>query len=189
MTDKPTEDVLHALTSLAVILQSAAPGKSLHTFWTNLSAKLDDIIGHTSCTVLGYDSTDKLLCRIYSSRPDIHKTGGRKRVTEGSEWAKTVLEDGEILIGSTADDIRRLFSEHEALIAQGWESILNIPVRDAGITIGSINIMKGPNAYDVYKAKENHALLRAFAHVCVPAVKRALSLWSVSGDETQLEYV
>ena len=85
--------------------------------------------------------------RLYSSRPDINPVGGMKRVTR-SDWVDRVLVRGEGYLGSSAQDIRSVFSDHALLISHGLESVKNVSVRLDGQVIGSLNLLDGPARYD-----------------------------------------
>ncbi|KAJ5804928.1 hypothetical protein N7474_010815 [Penicillium riverlandense] len=164
-SDQPGPSLLEMLVHLSTLLQQDA---SSDIFWPTFSEALDYAFPHISCTILSYDAKSGSLRRLYSSRPEVHPAGGRKRVTD-SFWKQTVLDRGEILIGSTREDIKSLFSEYQTLWRHGLESIFNIPVRRGGITIGSINIMNGERAYD--RADKGVALL--FAQLAVTYLERA----------------
>ncbi|ETS79375.1 hypothetical protein PFICI_09228 [Pestalotiopsis fici W106-1] len=156
---------LKSVQRLAALMQD---NESTESFWLALSDTLDKTFSHTSCTVLSYNCDSRLLLRLYSSRPDVHRPGGYKQVTS-SHWSRTVLDEGRILIGSNREDIKAYFAEYEDLWANGWESILNIPVKRDGKTIGTINIMNASGAYD----NADHATAILFAQLTVAAIERA----------------
>jgi GAF domain-containing protein len=52
-----------------------------------------------------------------------------------------VLGAGEPYIGRTHDDIRDVFYDHELIRSLGCESVLNVPVRWDGRSIGTINLL------------------------------------------------
>ncbi|MDN7180490.1 GAF domain-containing protein [Caballeronia sp. SEWSISQ10-4 2] len=133
-----------AITSLAYSLHC---GEAPDVFWKNLERTLQDAFGHRLFTVLAYDPQSRLLERVYSTRPDFNPVGGRKRVTK-SMWTRHVLEDGKIFRGSTREDIKAVFSDYEVLWANGCESVLNIPVRKQGVTIGSLNLLDRAGQYN-----------------------------------------
>ena len=133
-----------AITSLAYSLHC---GEAPDVFWKDLERALRDAFGHRLFTVLAYDSQNGLLGRVYSTRPDFNPVGGRKRVTK-SMWTRHVLKDGNIFRGSTREDIKAVFSDYEVLWANGCESVLNIPVRKRGVTIGSLNLLDGAGQYN-----------------------------------------
>ena len=175
-------ETLILMVELATALQQ---NKHLDRIWSLLSDALNKAFSHTFCTVLSYDPETNTLLRLYSSRPDVHRPGGRKKVID-SPWSRKVLQKGEVLIGSTAGDIKSYFSEHEVLLANGWESILNIPVRKAGKTIGSVNLMNGAHKYD----DANQGLGKIFAQLVVTAMERASeAMESSTGEKEDPEYV
>ncbi|OJJ42165.1 hypothetical protein ASPZODRAFT_137442 [Penicilliopsis zonata CBS 506.65] len=171
-------DILAAASQLATLGQDDA----LDEFWPALSGALNVAFPHTSCTVLAYHRPSQTLLRLYSSRPDVHAAGGRKRVRDGTVWKRTVLDAGDILVGSTRDDIRALFPEYENLWAHGLESILNIPVRRDGVTIGSVNLMNREHAFD----DADKALAMLFAQLAVaPLEKMSRDMDQVPMGEVQ----
>ncbi|WP_330555589.1 GAF domain-containing protein [Burkholderia multivorans] len=122
-------------------------GRSEALIWYELERALTDVFGQRLFTVLAYDATSGRLGRLHSNRPDINPVGGMKRVTE-SRWVEQVLHRGEIFRGSTRDDIQAVFSEYEVLWSIGCESVLNIPVRKAGVTLGTLNLLDEAGRYD-----------------------------------------
>ena len=51
----------------------------------------------------------------------------------------------------TADDIRASFNDHEVILGLGLQSVLNMPVRYGGKTLGTINLL---HEFDFYSAKD-----------------------------------
>ena len=173
------------LTGLAALASALQHNASQPVVWHTLDQALSAAFGHRLLTVLGYDAASSRLARVYSSRPDINPVGGRKKVTE-SRWTQHVLREGRLFIGSNAADIKAVFSEYELLWSIGCESVLNIPIRKQGVTIGSINLLDGPARYD-------HADLApavVFAQLCIAPLERALAaLQRPDLDDSALEQV
>jgi len=97
-------------------------------------------------TVLVYDAQQSLLFRQHTNQADVSPPGGAKRVTDSS-YSAHVFAQGQCFVGSTRQDLT-VFSEYEALWAIGCESVLNIPVRHRGQTIGTINLLGAAHQYD-----------------------------------------
>ena len=115
---------------------------------------------------------------------DMNPVGGFKRVTQ-SVWADHVLRRGGMFIGSTREDIKAVFSEYEVLWSIGCESVLNIPVRKNGVTIGTMNLLAGAGQYD-------HADLRlalVFAQLAVAPLEACLDQLRDLGEPDHLEHV
>jgi len=184
--DVDTKALLQAVAHLASLLQNNEPAE---VFWSSFSDALNTVFTHTSCTILSYDPSTRILTRIFSSRPDVHEIGGRKRVTD-SFWTRTVLDNGQMLIGSDRADLKKLFSEYEALWAHGWESVLNIPVRANNGIVGSINLHNGAGAYD----NVDPAFAAIFAQLAVAPILGWLGASGVVAaaeidDTSKLEFV
>ncbi|MGY8681498.1 GAF domain-containing protein [Bradyrhizobium sp. UFLA05-153] len=104
-----------------------------------LDGALKSAIGHKLFTILTYDDTGEA-ARVYSNLPGPYPTGGRKRLAPGP-WTEAVLDRGEAYIGRTQDDLRTVFSDHELIASLGCASVLNMPVRWRGRTLGSLNLL------------------------------------------------
>jgi transcriptional regulator with GAF, ATPase, and Fis domain len=183
--DVNTKALLQAVAHLSSLLQNNEPAE---VFWSSFSDALNTVFTHTSCTILSYEPSTRILTRLFSSRPDVHKIGGRKRVTD-SFWTRTVLENGQTLIGSDREDLKKFFSEHEALWAHGWESVLNIPIRANNRTVGSINLHNSAGAYD----NIDFAITAIFAQLAVAPIVRWFDASGVAAaagtDTSKLEFV
>jgi transcriptional regulator with GAF, ATPase, and Fis domain len=183
--DVNTKALLQAVAHLSSLLQNNEPAE---VFWSSFSDVLNTVFTHTSCTILSYEPSTRILTRLFSSRPDVHKIGGRKRVTD-SFWTRTVLENGQTLIGSDREDLKKFFSEHETLWAHGWESVLNIPIRANDRTVGSINLHNSAGAYD----NIDSAITAIFAQLAVAPIVRWFDASGVAAaagtDTSKLEFV
>ncbi|CAP41598.1 hypothetical protein [Bordetella petrii] len=142
MTGKTTELslILPVARQLALDVPDAAA-------WHRADVALGQCYGHRLFTILAYDKRVGLMQRVYSSRPDINAVGGIKRVTQ-SRWVEQVLVQGEGYLGSSADDLRSVFSDHATLLAHGLASVMNISVRIGGEVVGSLNLLDEAGHYD-----------------------------------------
>jgi hypothetical protein len=129
------------------VAAEAGGNGSADPVWHEFERSLTEVFGQRLFTVLAYDDTSSRLGRLHSNRLDINPVGGVKRVTQ-SRWAAQVLHRGEFFVGSTRDDIKAVFSEYEVLWSIGCESVLNIPVRKNGVTLGTMNLLGEAGLYD-----------------------------------------
>ncbi|HEY2022633.1 GAF domain-containing protein [Paraburkholderia sp.] len=143
---------LHAIARVAR-LQQAGPATEAggdgrpEAVWDEFERSLTEVFGQRLFTVLAYDDSSSRLGRLHSNRVDINPIGGLKRVTP-SRWSAQVLQRGEVFIGSTREDIKAVFSEYQVLWSIGCESVLNIPVRKNGVTLGTMNLLGDAGLYD-----------------------------------------
>src|ERR1700761_1107559 len=144
MTNTNHAHNFQAIERLAAIQQQGGDAESI---WSEFERSLTEVFGQRLFTVLAYDEASSRLGRLHSNRLDINPVGGLKRVTQ-SRWSDQVLRRGEIFVGSSREDIKAVFSEYEVLWSIGCESVLNIPVRKNGVTLGTMNLLGEAGLYD-----------------------------------------
>jgi GAF domain-containing protein len=155
--------VLEGLTQVAAQLQA---GADIETFFQALDHAMAEFFGHKLFTILVCDYERQIMTRVYSTRKDINPIDGQKRITD-SRWTRTVLKRGEILRES---DLKSVFSEYEVLWGIGCQSVLNIPITKAGVTLGTINLLDVAGKYD--EADLDVAVL--FAQLAVTVVEQKI---------------
>lgn len=130
-----------------------------------LDEALASAIGHKLFTILAYDDATFEAARLYSNRPASYPVGGRKRLAP-SPWTEAVLDRGEAYVGHTLEDLRQVFFDHELIAALGCESVLNMPVRWRGRTLGSLNLLHQAGWYE----EDDVAACLPFAQLALPAL-------------------
>jgi len=137
------------------------PGATFRALDTALAASP----GHILFTVLLHHPAARENERCYSNRPDAYPLGGRKPVTD-SPWMQRVIGRGEPYIGRTREDISAVFFDHALIFSLGCESVLNMPLRWRGETLGTVNLLHRAGFY-----QESHLPpVRRLAHLAVPAL-------------------
>lgn len=135
--------MLHATTTIEVLENLAAEQASALD-----AAEVYDAAARGAATLLGcqlftimvFHADTMEVERVYSNRPQDYPVGGRKQKRD-TAWGRQVLEQGEPYIGRSIDDIRRHFDDHTLIEGLGLSAILNMPVRVAGRTIGTMNLL------------------------------------------------
>jgi len=133
-----------ALTRLAAAIADAADASAA---FRAVAAAADAAIGHRLFTVMRFDADAMEVQRLYSSHPREYPPGGRKAKRD-TAWGRRVLERGDPYIGRDAQDIRAHFDDADRILALDLASVLNVPVRVCGRTIGTMNLLHGPGHYD-----------------------------------------
>jgi hypothetical protein len=129
-----------------------------------IDAALAQEPGHILFTVLAHHPALKQSERFYTNKPEAYPIGGRKPVTD-SAWMQQVIHGGAPYIGRTRDDIAANFFDHELIRSLGCDSILNMPVRWRGQTMGTLNLCHRKAYYD-----EAHLpRVRLIAQLALPA--------------------
>jgi hypothetical protein len=120
--------------------------------------------GHILFTILVHHPALQQSERFYTNKPDAYPIGGRKPVTD-SAWMQRVIQGGEPYIGRTRQDIAANFFDHDLIQSLGCDSILNMPVRWRGQTMGTLNLCHRGGFYD-----EAHLpRVRLVAQLALPA--------------------
>lgn len=121
--------------------------------------------GHILFTILIHHPALRESERFYSNMPGPYPVGGRKPVTD-SPWMQRVVHGGEAYIGRTREDIREVFYDHELIWSLACESVLNMPVRWRGQTLGTLNLLHRAGHY----TEAHIAGVKLLAHLALPAM-------------------
>ncbi len=153
------------MTDFAAIVAAHADTDQPAATFRALDQALAAAPGHILFTILVHHPALRQSERFYTNMPAEYPVGGRKPVTD-SAWMQTIIGRGEPYIGRTRDDIREVFYDYELIWSLGCESVLNMPVRWRGQTMGTLNLLHRAGFYD-----ESHIqAVRLAAHLALPAL-------------------
>jgi hypothetical protein len=152
---------LHVGNVLAAQRDSDQPGATFRA----VEAAMGATIGHKLFTILVHRPELAQAERVHSTRPDAYPVGGSRPAGEFPLKRRLVVE-GEAYIGRDAGDLREAFSDHDQIFALGCESVLNMPVRWRGQTLGAVNLLH--EAY--WYSEADVPLARLFAQLALPAI-------------------
>lgn len=119
------------------------------------------VIGHILFTVNRHLAASADVERLYSSNPAAYPVGGRKQKRD-TPWGRIVLDQGQVYIARNRDEVREAFSDHALIASLGISSIMNVPIRFGGETLGAMNLCGEDGQYteaDIPAAKVIAALL------------------------------
>ncbi len=148
----------------AIIRAHAEADQPLATFRA-VDAAMAACIGHKLFTILILHPRLAQSERFYTNQPQAYPVGGRKPVTD-APWMQRVVRGGEIYIGRDYDDIKSVFFDHELIRSLGCESVLNVPVRWKGQTLGTLNLLHEAGWY----TPADEPIARLIAHLALPAM-------------------
>ncbi len=152
-------------TSLSAVARAHADTQQPHATFDAIEAALAATIGHRLFTILVHHRAARESERIYTNMREAYPVGGRKPVTD-SAWMQQVMQRGLPYIGRNADDLRDVFYDHALIDSLGCRSVLNIPLRWQGETLGTLNLLHEENWYGTQHIEP----ARVFAQLAVPAV-------------------
>lgn len=151
------------LTSLAQLAAKLHANSNDADLWRALDRTLDEVFGHALFTVLAFTKQSGAT-RLYSTNTNLHPLGTRNKSPPGNHervpisnapppadrvaWVQQVLVDGQIWRGQVREDLKAAFEDWEQLWEADLGSVMNIPIRLSGSTIGSLNILDEEHRYD-----------------------------------------
>jgi hypothetical protein len=153
------------INALETILAAHADPDQPNATFRAIDAVLADAPGHILFTVLVHHPALRQSERIYTNKPEAYPIGGRKPVTD-SAWMQRVIHGGRPYIGRTGDDIAANFFDHALILSLGCQSILNMPARWRGQTLGTLNLCHRAGHY----TDEDLPRVRLIAQLAVPAL-------------------
>jgi hypothetical protein len=129
-----------------------------------LEHSLSKAVGFRLFTVLRVDPPD--VVRLYSSDPVAYPVTGRKRMGP-TPWGTHVITNGNPWLGLTRRDLEWAFPDHALIASLGCGCCINIPVRDDGQTIGTLNLLDREGRYTA----DHLERAAAYAGLAVPLLK------------------
>lgn len=144
------------------------PLPSIH-LWQALDAAWQQAVGHKLFTASYLDYAARQALRIYSSRPEAYPAGGSKPMIEGDDWLVT-MQRGECFIANRPEAFGAHFTDLAQIVALGFASVVNVPVRIDRQLVGTLNLLDAADAYideaKVHDAYHRHDLLaqQAYCH-------------------------
>jgi hypothetical protein len=150
---------------LAEVARAHADARQPQATFEAIDKALAASIGHRLFTILVHHPAARESERIYTNMPEAYPVGGRKPVTD-SPWMQRVMVRGEPYIGRDAEDIREVFFDHRIILSLGCRSVLNMPLRWRGQTLGTLNLLHRQNWY----APRHIPVACVFAQLALPAV-------------------
>lgn len=127
---------------------------------------MDAAIGHRLFTIMRHDAAGGRNRRVHSGDAVSYPISGYKPVNWEHPWTRRVLVEGRPWIGRNVADIAWAYPDHEKIAALGLESAMNLPVRWAGRTLGTVNLLHGAGHFTEADAE----LGLVFAALAAPAL-------------------
>lgn len=126
------------LAEVAAAMAATAEGRD---GWGAVAALAERVFGPSLFTVNRALLATHEMERLYSSDAGQYAVGGRKQ-KRGTEWARLVLDAGELFVSTGPDAIRAHFDDHGRILGLGIAEIVNQPVRLGGRTLAVMNLSR-----------------------------------------------
>jgi len=95
---------------------------------------------HGLCTAMRFEAATMRVRRLYTSDAEAYPLGGWK-AKKDTAWGRQVLLEGQVFVGEGSDAIAAHFDDHALIARLGFASIVNVPVRLAGVCVGTLNLL------------------------------------------------
>lgn len=128
------------------LVEMVAREHVVDSVWTRADVVFGEMIGHRLFTVLTYDEPAGEVVRCYSSRPGDYPVQGSKHMGP-TPWGDLLLKQGKPFLGNDDAAIRWAFPDHVQIMAMGLGSAINLPLRLAGRTLGTLNLLHETGYY------------------------------------------
>ncbi|HTK02393.1 MAG TPA: GAF domain-containing protein [Bordetella sp.] len=128
-------------------IAAACAGTDPVALFAAIDAYAKPVLRQTLCTVNRFDAQRVAVVRLYSSDPVAYPPGGSKEKA-GTRWGQHVLLDRRVYVGEGVDAIRESFDDHEAILALGLKSVINVPVVANDVCLGTLNMLMPADQID-----------------------------------------
>ena len=98
-----------------------------------------------SCST--FDPTTRQAKRVYTNQPDAYPLSGLKNI-DRSRWTETVLDNGNVFVANSIEEIAEVFPDHDLIADLGCGSVVNVPVKVGGSMLGTVNFLDRKGYYD-----------------------------------------
>ena len=121
-------------------IAAACAGTDPIALFAAIDAYAKPVLRHTLCTVNRFDPARIAVVRLYSSDPVSYPPGGSKEKA-GTRWGQHVLLERRIYVGEGTAALRESFDDHDAILALGLKSVINVPVVANDACLGTLNLL------------------------------------------------
>ena len=97
-------------------------------------------LGTRLFTVTALDKMAGLHRRVYTSHPVEYPLSGTKPL-ERDGWYDATIAGGQTFVANTPPEFAEVFFDHALITSLGLGSCINIPVRDGGPILGTVNLL------------------------------------------------
>lgn len=115
-------------------------------------------VGVKLFTVMILDRKEDTAKREFTSHPVEYPASGSKPM-RNDRWSEIVIDNKQTFIANTTAGFSDVFSDHPLINELGCESVVNIPVLENEIVIGTVNFLHEENYFTDERIKSLEALV------------------------------
>lgn len=126
--------------------------------FSDLHARVDAAVGARLFTITVLDRKARLARRAYTSHPAEYPTSGVKPMRDDG-WSEQVIDRGETFVANTTSGFSPYFSDHPLINELGCHSAMNLPVKEEGEVIGTVNVLDVEQHFTPERVRRIEALV------------------------------
>jgi GAF domain-containing protein len=115
-------------------------GGASDAVFADLHRTADALCGARLFTVTVLDRAAGLSRRAYTSHPREYPTSGTKPMRVDA-WTCQVIDEGRSFVANTTAGFAPFFADHALINALGCQAAMNIPVLNAKLVVGTVNVL------------------------------------------------
>ena len=161
----PTRDLTMDDVRAVMALQAERGAPDTYKAVERLAA---ETCGFRLLTILKYVEQDAVVERVASSDEKAYPIGGRKPLDKITT-SHGVTSQGDIFLAADKEQVRAAFFDHDLIFSLGITAIMNVPIRDSGQRLGTLNFCGEQGTY----GEREKAIGRVLAGLLVPALLKA----------------
>lgn len=157
------------LTDVAHVMTRVAGSPNAQGIYDAVGRLAKECCGWRLLTALKYVEAENCVERLWSSDPKSYPVGGRKPLDKISA-SHGALDQGEVFLAATKEDVRKAFFDHELIFSLGITAILNVPIRYCGQRLGTLNFCGEEGMYGARQVADAKVLAGLLTPVMIKAV-------------------
>ena len=136
-----------AVADLAALAALAASAHEPRKLCAAVDLLVQEVVGHRLFTIMRVHAAAMEVERVHSSNTVAYPVGGRK-TKRGTPWSRVVLDQGEVFVARTPQEVREAFDDHALIFSLGIGSIMNVPIGYRGRRLGTMNVSHDAGWFD-----------------------------------------
>jgi hypothetical protein len=115
-------------------------------------------VGAKLFTVMILDREEGTAKREFTSHPVEYPASGSKPMRD-DRWSNVVIDNKQVFVANTTAGFSDVFSDHPLINELGCEAVVNIPVLENDIVVGTVNFLHEENYFTEDRVKALEALV------------------------------
>lgn len=152
--------------------QDLSAAKTADEAYGALDTLVRSTVGVNLFTVMTMDLDAMEARRVFTSDEDKYPVTGTKEITK-DRWYNHVVTEEKTFVANTLEDIATVFPDAKLVGSMGLGSVVNIPIRENGTLVATVNISDAEHHYTPERVAfcEQH-----LATPCKDTYERAVAL-------------